>query len=300
MLSALTREQDSREDEEDMASQSKDKNHSTTQNHAANPPQTRKQEPPAAINLSNRVLSHSMLIMSNQEESAHLPQTKQEPPGATKPHAATNLPNRVLSHIMPNWMKKYVTPKKHPLEQSQESQDSQDSQAFVQTNDDKFLDDSDDLMSEFPDGNGHISMSKDDMIDPTQSPTIGWCTCTTNTRKDKSSGLRTMYKHCLGCYSCPNCVFRERPRLPQKGKRAGCPPLPSVYEQCPQCCDGTKMHHEECNVSIQWKETGTGWNGTFLALTIIHVLLTWEKFLTLLQKSLPKLLGLHQRPVQSN
>jgi hypothetical protein len=214
MLSALTREQDSREDEEDMASQSKDKNHSTTQNHAANPPQTRKQEPPAAINLSNRVLSHSMLIMSNQEESAHLPQTKQEPPGATKPHAATNLPNRVLSHIMPNWMKKYVTPKKHPLEQSQESQDSQDSQAFVQTNDDKFLDDSDDLMSEFPDGNGHISMSKDDMIDPTQSPTIGWCTCTTNTRKDKSSGLRTMYKHCLGCYSCPNCVFRERPRLP--------------------------------------------------------------------------------------
>eukprot|EP00978_Attheya_sp_CCMP212_P032435 scaffold126575_cov67-Attheya_sp.AAC.3 len=80
----------------------------------------------------------------------------------------------------------------------------------------------------------------------------------------KKSGLCTVYKHCLGCYKCPNCVFHERPRQPQKGKCAGCPaPLPSSHEQCPKCCDGTKIQHEECDVSIQWKEARTCWKGRF-------------------------------------
>jgi hypothetical protein len=267
MLSALTREQGSIEDEdeeeEDMISESKYNKHTTnTQEHSASTPQTGRQEPPAATNLSRRVLSHIMPNFSNWMKKSLYP--KKKPMEETEESQESHEYHE--SQEFAETMKKSLYPKKRQMEESQESQESheyQESQEFAKTNDHLFLDNGSDVMSEFSNGKGKFSMSKDDMLDCTQPPTMGWALCTTNSHKDKNSGLRTVYKHCIGCYKCPNCVFREQPRQRQKGKRAGCPPLPSFHKQCPQCCDGTKIQHEDCDVSIQWKETQTCWKGSF-------------------------------------
>jgi hypothetical protein len=205
------------------------------------------------------------------KKSNHL--KKQNHTGAPKTHAGNqNKPKKSLTKgfvgsLFHGWLKgKKQGPEEKPEINSQELSRqsqiplSQESQTFVEQN---CTDDSTHVLAtDFPNEDGYHFMQKSEMIDSNHPPIMGWALCTTNSRNNKTTGLRSVYKHCLGCYKCPNCIFHERPRAPVK-KYSGCLPRPSLFKECPQCCDGTKMQHEECDVEIKWEETNVSWKGTF-------------------------------------
>lgn len=144
-------------------------------------------------------------------------------------------------------------------------------------------------------------MPKREMIEINQPPTLGWCLCTTNSHTNKTSGMTTVYKHCLGCYICLNCPFCERPRQPFK-KKTGFLPQPLQHNECPKyvvMAQKFNMNHALLQF-IGERQKATAGREDFFICTIIHILLTKEKILIELLRHLQKLYMRHQRLDQSS